>query len=148
MGCTRRSGEFLIASQTFQSSVRELLSFYHTIAPGQTDVVSFIYPISAVQSMLNGMTRIKADIRSASGTDLIWETRKPAAIVNELMNLVKRAGTIQSSLFAKVSLVFSCKLPKVSYFQNFLLTRLDFCGNLYQQFNITYFYIFVQTLRG
>ena len=79
--------------------MRELLSFYHTIAPGQTDVVSFIYPISAVQSMLNGMTRIKAGIRSASGTDLIWETRKPAAIVNELMNLVKRAGTIQSSLF-------------------------------------------------
>ena len=26
------------------------------------------------------------------GTDLIWETRKPAAIVTELMNLVKRAG--------------------------------------------------------
>ena len=30
----------------------------------------------------------------------------------------------------------------------FTLTRLDFCGNLLQQFNITYFYIFVQTLRG
>lgn len=41
--------------------------------------------------------------------------------------------------FAKVSLVFSCKPPKVSYFQNFLLTRLDFCGNLSQQLNITYF---------
>ena len=52
------------------------------------------------------------------------------------------------SLFAKVSLVFSCTLPKVTCSQNFLLTRLDFCGNLSQQFNITYFYIFVQTLRG
>ena len=52
------------------------------------------------------------------------------------------------SLFAKVSLVFSCKLPKATCFQNFLLTRLDFCGNLSQQLNITYFYIFVQTLRG
>ena len=61
--------------------------------------VSFIYPISAVQSMLNGMTRIKAGIRSTSGTDLIRETRKPAAIVNELMNLVKRVGTVRPSLF-------------------------------------------------
>ena len=70
-------------------------------------VASFIYPISAVQSMLNGMTRIKAGIRSASGTDLIWETRKPAAIVNELMNLVKRAGRYQPSLFLpKFSLLF------------------------------------------
>ena len=48
------------------------------------------------------------------------------------------------SLFAKVSLAFSCKLPKATRFQNFLLTRLDFCGNLSQQLNITYFYIFVQ----
>ena len=42
------------------------------------------------------------------------------------------------SFFAKVSLVFSCKLPKVTYYQSFLLTLLDFCGNLSQQFNITY----------
>ncbi len=62
--------------------------------------------------------------------------------------LVKRAGVIQLSLFAKVSLAFSCTLPKVAYSQNFLLTRLDFCGNLSQQLNITYFYIFVQALRG
>ena len=79
--------------------MRELLSFYHTIAPDQTDAVSFIYPISAVQSMLNGMTRIKAGIKPTSGTDLIRETRKPAAIVNELINLVKRAGTVRPSLF-------------------------------------------------
>ena len=44
---------------------RACVSFYHTIAPGQTDAVSFIYPISAVQSMLNGMTRIKAGITAA-----------------------------------------------------------------------------------
>ena len=46
------------------------------------------------------------------GTDLIWETRKPAAIVTELMNLVKRAGTVQPSLFLpKFSLFFlaSCR---------------------------------------
>ena len=30
----------------------------------------------------------------------------------------------------------------------FTLTRLDFCGNLSQQLNITYFYIFVQILQG
>ena len=52
------------------------------------------------------------------------------------------------SLFAKVFLAFSCKLPKVAHSRNFLLTWLDFCGNLSQQLNITYFYIFVQTLRG
>ena len=86
------------------------------------------------------------------------------------------------SLFTKVSLDFSCKLPKVTCFQKFAfakrsgamkapvgllsdrtvlrskmegprpdkftLTRLDFCGNLSQQLNITYFYIFVQTLWG
>ena len=52
------------------------------------------------------------------------------------------------SLFAKVSLAFSYKLPKVTYSQNFLLTQLDFCGNLSQQLNITYFYIFVLALRG
>ena len=38
------------------------------------------------------------------------------------------------SLFAKVSLAFSCALPKISCFQNFLLTPLDFCGNLSQRF--------------
>ena len=48
------------------------------------------------------------------------------------------ASCLTFSLFAKVSLAFSDKLPKVSCFQNFLLTRLDFCGNLSQQFNITY----------
>ena len=86
------------------------------------------------------------------------------------------------SLFAKVSLVFSYTLPKVTYSQKFAfaqrsgamkapvgllsdrtvlrskmegpcpdkftLTQLDFCGNLSQQLNITYFYIFVQILRG
>jgi len=63
--------------------------------------------------------------------------------------LVKRAGVIQPSLFfAKVFLAFSCKLPKVTRSQKFLLTRLDFCGSLSQQLNITYFYIFVQALRG
>ena len=45
---------------------------------------------------------------------------------------------IQPSLFTKVSIIFSRNLPKVACFQNFLLTRLDFCGNLLQQFNITY----------
>ena len=86
------------------------------------------------------------------------------------------------SLFAKVFIVFSCTLPKVTYSQKFAfaqrsgamkapvgllsdrtvlrskmegprpdkftLTRLDFCGNLSQQLNITYFYIFVLALRG
>ena len=49
-----------------------------------------------------------------------------------------RIGYLVLYLFAKVPLTFSCKLPKVSYFQNFLLTWLDFCGSLSQQFNITY----------
>ena len=42
------------------------------------------------------------------------------------------------SLFAKVFIAFSCNPLKVAYFQIFLLTRLDFCGSLFQQFNITY----------
>jgi hypothetical protein len=42
------------------------------------------------------------------------------------------------SLFAKVLATFSYTLPKVACFQNFLLTQLNFCGNLSQQFNITY----------
>ena len=42
------------------------------------------------------------------------------------------------SLFAKVFIAFSCNPPKVAYFQIFLLTQLDFCGSLFQQFNITY----------
>ena len=37
------------------------------------------------------------------------------------------------SLFAKVSRAFSCALPKTACFQNFLLTPLDFCGNLSQR---------------
>ena len=49
-----------------------------------------------------------------------------------------RTSGLILSLFTKVSLVFSCKLAKVACFQNFLLTWLDFCGNLSQQFNITY----------
>ena len=49
-----------------------------------------------------------------------------------------RTSGLILSLFTKVSLVFSCKLTKVACFQNFLLTQLDFCGNLSQQFNITY----------
>ena len=87
--------------------------------------------------------------------------------------LVKRAGTVQPSLFLpKFPSFFSCTLPKVTYSQKFAfaqrsgamkapvgllsdrtvlrskmegprpdkftLTRLDFCGNLSQQFNITY----------
>ena len=46
---------------------------------------------------------------------------------------------VRFSLFAKVSITFSDKLPKVACSQKFLLTQLDFCGNLFQQFNITYF---------
>ena len=49
-----------------------------------------------------------------------------------------RTSGLILSLFTKVSLVFSYKLTKVACFQNFLLTQLDFCGNLSQQFNITY----------
>ena len=51
-----------------------------------------------------------------------------------------RISRLVFSLFTKVFLVLSCKLPKVSCFQNFLLTRLVFCGNLSQQFNITYLF--------
>ena len=51
-------------------------------------------------------------------------------------------------LFAKVFFGSSCILPKVAYFQNFLLTRPGFCGNLSQQFNIYIFYLFAQYLRG
>lgn len=40
-----------------------------------------IYPISTVQSILNGMTKIRAGIKSTRGTDLMRETRKPAAMV-------------------------------------------------------------------
>ena len=42
--------------------------------------------------------------------------------------------------FTKVFDIFSCTLPKVVWFQKFLLTRPRFCGNLSQQFNI---YIFL-----
>ena len=49
-----------------------------------------------------------------------------------------RTSCLVLSLFTKVSLVLSCKLTKMACFQNFLLTQLDFCGNLLQQFNITY----------
>ena len=42
------------------------------------------------------------------------------------------------SLFAKVFIAFSCNPPQVAYFPIFLLTHCDFCGNLSQQFNITY----------
>ena len=86
--------------------------------------------------------------------------------------LVKRFDALCFSLFAKVSLAFSCKLPKSACSQKFAfakrsaamkspvgtlsdgtvlrskmegpcpdkftLTWLDFCGNLFQQFNITY----------
>ena len=37
-------------------------------------------PISALHAILKGITRIKAGIKSTRGTDLILETRKPAAI--------------------------------------------------------------------
>ena len=49
-----------------------------------------------------------------------------------------RTSCLILSLFTKVSLVFSCKLTKMACFQNFLLAQLNFCGNLSQQFNITY----------
>ena len=49
-----------------------------------------------------------------------------------------RTSCLSLSLFTKVSLAFSCTLPKVACFQSFLLTHCDFCGNLSQQFNITY----------
>ena len=37
--------------------------------------------------------------------------------------LVKRAGTVQLSLFAKFSISFSCKLPKVACFQKFAFAK-------------------------
>lgn len=43
--------------------------------------IYYIHPISAIQSILNGMTRINAGIKSTSGPDLMRDTRKPAAIV-------------------------------------------------------------------
>ena len=49
-----------------------------------------------------------------------------------------RTSCLILSLFTKVSLAFSCTLPKVACFQSFLLTHCVFCGNLSQQFNITY----------
>ena len=52
--------------------------------------------------------------------------------------ILNRIGYLVLYLFAKVFSAFSCTLPKVACFQNFLLTWLDFCGNLSQQFNITY----------
>ena len=47
-------------------------------------------------------------------------------------------GYLVLYLFTKISIEFSYKMPKMACFQNFLLTWLDFCGNLSQQFNITY----------
>ena len=54
--------------------------------------------------------------------------KKNGGVVEALQMCIR-----DSSFFAKVSLAFSCTLPKSAYSQNFLLTRLDFCGNLSQQ---------------
>ena len=54
------------------------------------------------------------------GTDLIWEMWKPAAIVTELMNLVKRAGTVQPSLFLqKFPALFLAPRRKYRVFKTF-----------------------------
>ena len=53
-------------------------------------------------------------------------------------SIANRTSYPTLSLFTKVLLAFSCKPPKVACFQNFLLTKLDLCGNPFQQFNITY----------
>ena len=53
-------------------------------------------------------------------------------------SIANRTSYPTLSLFTKVLLAFSCKPPKVACFQNFLLTKLDLCGSLFQQFNITY----------
>ena len=58
--------------------------------------------------------------------------------VPSLYSIANRTSYPALSLFTKVPLAFSCKLPKVACSRKFLLTRLDFCGNLSQQFNITY----------
>ena len=63
---------------------------------------------------------------------------KAAEVFEHLIILSRGLAPSSSLFFAKVFIVFSCTLPKVACFQNFLLTRLDFCGNLFQQFNITY----------
>ena len=60
--------------------------------------------------------------------------------VPSLYSIANRTSYPALSLFTKVPLAFSCKLPKMACSQNFLLTRLDFCGNLPQQFNITYLF--------
>ena len=65
---------------------------------------------------------------------LVTKTKAAGYIISN------RTSCLILSLFTKASLVFSCKPPKVAYFQKFLLTRLDFCGNLFQQFNITYLF--------
>ena len=74
----------------------------------------------------------------------------PMPLRCEIFEMMREyVGTVQPSLFLpKFPLLFLAPCRKSAYSQNFLLTRLDFCGNLSQQLNITYFYIFVQTLRG
>ena len=63
---------------------------------------------------------------------LVTKTKAAGYIISN------RTNCLILSFFTKVSLMLSCKLTKVACFQNFLLTQLDFCGNLSQQFNITY----------
>ena len=66
---------------------------------------------------------------------IIWTIIKNNRLIYSLSRGLAPSGSL---FFAKVSITFSCTLPKSAYSQNFLLTRLDFCGNLSQQFNITY----------
>ena len=62
--------------------------------------------------------------------------RSPSCEYRRLLNYsyVKRAGTVQPCLFCKFPLHFSYRLAESNAFSKlFLLTQLDFCGNLSQR---------------
>ena len=100
----------------------------------KTPLVSTMRLLKTPPKFDNHFARMIVRFQAQLEADGCFSARKSS----EFAFRCKQNEPIWLSLFAKVFRVFSRNLPKVACFQNFLLTRLDFCGNLLQQFNITY----------
>ena len=132
------------------------------------DTLSFCLILFSHRSSMRKLHIVNMPFCSA----LFLKTVIKAAEVFEHLIILSRGLAPSGPLFAKVFLVFSCKLPKSACSQKFAfakrsgamkapvgllsdrtvlhskmegpcpdkftLTWLDFCGNIFQQFNITY----------
>ena len=100
----------------------------------KTSLVSTMRLLKTPPKFDNHFARMIVRFQAQLEADGCFSARKSS----EFAFRCKQNNLSDPLFFTKVSHSFSCKPPKMAHFQKLLLTKLAFCGNLSQQFNITY----------